>query len=87
MNPVAALVLYLVFWFMCLFIILPLRLQSQDEAGDVVPGTPASAPDDPKLKKKFLWVTIVATLVWIPVVAIIVTGVITIEDIDFFDRL
>ncbi len=87
MNPVSAIVLYFVIWFMCLFIILPLRIQSQDETGDVTPGTPASAPDDPKLKKKFLWVTLLATAVWIPIAGIIIFKVITIEDIEFFNRM
>ncbi len=87
MNPVAAIVVYLVIWFMCLFVILPLRLRSQHEAGDVVPGTPASAPENPHLRRKFMWVTILATAIWVPIVAIIISGVIGIEDIDFFDRM
>lgn len=87
MNPVSAVVLWLVFWFMTLFVVLPLRLQSQDEAGDVVPGTPGSAPVNPNLKRKFILVTIVATVLWIPVVFVIVSGVITVEDIDFFHRM
>ncbi len=87
MNPVAAVILYLIVWFMCLFIILPLRLTSQKEAGERVPGTPASAPVDPMLKKKFIWVTIVATGVWLVIVATIISHVITLEDIDVFNRL
>ncbi len=87
MNPVSAVVLYLVFWFMTLFVVLPLRLQSQREAGDVVPGTPASAPVNPNLKRKFLLVTLVATMLWVPVVVVIVMGWITVEDIDFFGRM
>lgn len=87
MNPVSGIVLYLVIWFMTLFVILPLRIQSQEEAGDVVPGTPASAPVDPKLKKKFIWVTIVATVLFVPIALTIINGWITVEDIDFFHRL
>ncbi len=87
MNPVSGIVLYLVIWFMTLFVVLPLRIQSQDEAGDVVPGTPASAPVDPKLKKKFIWVTIVATVLFVPIALTIINGWITVEDIDIFNRL
>jgi predicted secreted protein len=87
MNPVSGAVLYAVIWFMTLFVILPLRITSQDEDGNVVPGTPGSAPVDPKLKKKFIWVTIVATAIFIPVAATIIFGWITVEDIDFFNRL
>jgi len=87
MNPIAAVILYLITWFMCLFVILPLRLTSQQEAGKHTPGTPASAPDDPMLKKKLIWVTILATCVWLISVVIIMSHVITLEDIDFFHRL
>ncbi|MDA1286881.1 MAG: DUF1467 family protein [Rhodobacterales bacterium] len=87
MNPVSAVVLYLVFWFMTLFVVLPLRLQSQSEAGEVVPGTPPSAPVNPNLKKKFLLVTVISAVLWVPVVVVIVMGWITIEDIDFFGRM
>jgi predicted secreted protein len=84
MNFISAIVLYLVIWFMCVFIILPLRIKSQTEDGEVVPGTPASAPIDPKLKKKAVWVTLLATALYIPIVIIIVNGWITIDDLDFY---
>ncbi len=84
MNPVAGVVLYLVIWFMCLFVILPLRITSQTEDGDVVPGTPASAPIDPMLKKKAIWITVLATVVFIPIALIIINGWIKVEDFDFF---
>ncbi len=87
MTITAAIVLFAVIWFMCLFIALPLRMQSQDEAGSVVPGTPASAPADPKLKKKAFWVTIVTIALWVPLVWVISSGVISIEDMDFFGRM
>ncbi len=86
MNPISAIVLLLVIWFMCLFIALPLRIKSQSEDGEVVPGTPASAPVDPKLKKKFIWVTVAAFAIWVPVCGVIISGVITVEDLDFFNR-
>lgn len=84
MNLVTGILLYLAIWFMCLFVILPLRLQSQAESGDVVPGTSPSAPVDPKLGKKAIWVTIAATLVFIPVFIVIINGWISVDDIDFF---
>ena len=79
MSVSASIVLYAVVWFMTLFVILPLRLKSQSEAGEVVPGTPASAPENPQVKKRMIIVTIVATLVWIPICAIIISGILSIE--------
>ena len=87
MTITAAIVLFSVIWFMLLFIALPLRLKSQDEAGEVVPGTPASAPADPKLRKKFFWVTVTTVVLWVPLVWVIMSGVISIKDIDFFGRM
>ncbi|NOX74935.1 MAG: DUF1467 family protein [Alphaproteobacteria bacterium] len=86
MNFISAAVLYLVIWFMCVFIILPLRIKSQTEDGKVVPGTPASAPVDPMLKKKAVWVTVLATVLYIPIVVTIINGWITIDDLDFFPK-
>lgn len=44
MSITGAIVLYAVTWFMVFFILLPLRVQSQDESGKVVPGTPRARP-------------------------------------------
>ncbi len=83
MNISAAIVLYAVVWFMTLFVILPLRLTTQDEAGNVVPGTPASAPENPRIKRRMIIVTIVATVVWALICAVIVSGVLSLENLGF----
>ena len=44
MTITAAIVLFSITWFMVFFIVLPLRFVSQADAGNVVPGTPKSAP-------------------------------------------
>lgn len=87
MSIASALVLFAVIWFMCLFIALPLRLKSQEEAGEIVPGTPSSAPVDPKLRKKAFWVTLITIALWVPLCAVILSGVISVEDIDIFNRM
>ncbi len=40
MAITSAMVLFAVIWFATLFLILPIRLKTQAEAGDIVPGTP-----------------------------------------------
>ncbi|THD81501.1 DUF1467 family protein [Aliigemmobacter aestuarii] len=87
MTITAALVLFAVTWFMVFFIVLPLRFTSQDEAGEVVPGTPKSAPADYMVGKKAKITTLVAIVVWAILSAIILSGVISIRDIDWFDRM
>ena len=83
----SALVLFSVIWFMLLLIALPLRLKSQGDVGEVVPGTPASAPVNPMIGKKMIWVTIISVVLWVPLVAIILSGVVSIHDIDFYNRM
>lgn len=86
MTITGAIVLFAVFWFLALYMILPLFVRSQEEAGEVEPGTSAGAPDQPLMKKKLIWTTIAAILLWIVAFAIIESGVISIEDISFLTR-
>ena len=86
MSVISAIVLYAVIWFLCLFVALPIKIRSQEEEGDIAPGTPASAPSDPMLRLKAKWVTILAAIIWIPVSLAIEFRMLTIEDIDFFGR-
>ncbi|MFT4793948.1 MAG: putative secreted protein [Paracoccaceae bacterium] len=83
MTITGAMVIYAMAWFMCLFIILPLSIKSQDEHGEVVPGTPASAPEVPRLKRKFIQTTIVATAIWVTVMVIVVFEVVSLSDLPF----
>lgn len=87
MPVVSAIVLYLVLWFLTLLCVLPIRLESQAERGEIVPGTHAGSPADPQMKKRFIWTTAIATALWVIIVAVILSGAITIQDIDFFDRM
>ncbi|RMF40856.1 MAG: DUF1467 family protein [Alphaproteobacteria bacterium] len=87
MTITSIIVLYAVAWFMSLFVILPLRLTTQHEAGEIIPGTPPSAPSDLRLGRKMRLTTIVATLIWAAICAVILSGVLTVEDIDVFHRL
>ncbi|PRY25586.1 putative secreted protein [Aliiruegeria haliotis] len=86
MAITSALVLFAVIWFMVLFIVLPIRLTTQDDSGDVVPGTPRSAPTNPALKRKARIVTLVTLPLWGITCAIIMTGTITVDDFDLFHR-
>ena len=84
MTITGALVLYSVTWFMVFFCVLPLRFTSQAEAGEVVPGTPRSAPSDHLVGKKAWVTTLVATVIWAALCAVILWGGIAINDLDVF---
>lgn len=59
--------LYFMIWWITLFAVLPFGVRTQGEAGEVVPGTPASAPDRPALVRVFAINTVIATIAFIGV--------------------
>jgi len=87
MGITSAIVLFAVIWFMVFFVVLPLNLVTQGEAGDVVPGTPESAPSNPNLRRKVRVTTLWAIGLWVVTVAVILSGVISVRDLDWFGRM
>jgi len=87
MSITAGIVLFVVIWFMTFFVVLPLRLQTQGEAGAVVPGTHKGAPEEHNLKRKAIITTLAAAVIWGIVATIIVTGAISVRDFDWFNRM
>ena len=87
MSITGAIVLYAVFWFLTFYIVLQVRTKTQAEAGEVVPGTPPGAPAVEDVGRSAKIATMIATAIWAVVVTVILTGLITLEDIDFFHRL
>lgn len=83
MTITAALVLYAVTWFMTFFIVLPLRLTTQGEAGEIVPGTPSGAPHQENIGRKARVTTLIATVIWAMLAGVILSGTITVRDLDF----
>lgn len=73
----SAFVLYAFIWFLTLLVVLPIRLQSQADTGQVERGTPSSAPANPQMRKRLIATTIAATVIWALVAGAIVTGVLT----------
>ena len=84
MTITGAFVLYAVTWFMVFFCVLPLRFVSQEDAGSVVPGTPRSAPAEELVGRKARLTTLVATVVWAVICAVILWGGIGIDDLNVF---
>jgi len=82
MGPVSAIVLYAIVWFMLFLIILPIRIQTQGDLNEIVPGTHAGAPEHHHLKKKALWCTGLSFLIWGFFVAVILSGVISVDNLE-----
>jgi len=87
MTISGGLILFSSIWFMAFIISLQVGISTQHEEGNIAPGTPASAPHNLNLKRRLLIATLVTIALWMAIAAIILWGGITLEDIDFFNRL
>lgn len=87
MNLTGGIILFAVLWFMTFLVVLPIGMRSQADAGEVEPGTPASAPAEPMVARKARIATVVAALLWAVTAGVILSGAITLRDLDFYGRM
>ncbi len=64
MSIVFLIAVYFIVWWVVLFAVLPFGVHTQAEAGEVVPGTPESAPANFRLARVLIITTIVAAVVF-----------------------
>lgn len=70
-DPIMALGIYFICWWITLFAMLPLGVRGLHEADYIPPGHERGAPIRPDLKNKALWTTGVAFFVWLLVIGLI----------------
>lgn len=87
MSITSALVLYAVVWFMTFLMVIPFRLKTQGDLGEVVPGTQAGAPEVHNLKLKAWITTGLAAVIWAVLYWVITSGVIDVRDFNWMDNL
>ena len=56
--------IYFIIWWVVLFAVLPWGVHSQQESGEIVPGTDPGAPASHRIGMKLIWTTIVASVVF-----------------------
>jgi len=79
--------IYVVIWWTVLFAMLPIGVRTSEEAGEkALPGTAESAPHLPNLLPKMVATTVVSSIVFAALYAIVVYRVITLDQIPFFPR-
>jgi predicted secreted protein len=83
MSWMSGIVLYCSIWAVVFFMVLPLGITSQAEAGEVDPGTPASAPTDAMIARKALITTGIAAVLFAGAFAVIRFHLFTLDDIPF----
>ena len=64
MSITFAIAIYLVLWWTVLFAVLPIGVRTQDEDGNVVPGTPESAPAAPRFLRIIGLTTLISALLF-----------------------
>ena len=64
MKLISVFAVYFIIWWITLFAVLPFGLKTQAEAGEIVPGTHASAPATPRIALVAGVTTLIATLVF-----------------------
>lgn len=63
-GPVLAIAIYIIWWWMALFIVLPIGVRNLAEAGVDAPAHEQGAPEKPMLGTKMLWATGLAAIFW-----------------------
>jgi predicted secreted protein len=56
--------IYFIIWWVVLFAVLPWGVHSQQESGEVAPGTDPGAPAAHRIWIKLIWTTVVASVVF-----------------------
>ncbi len=87
MGIASGLVLYAVLWFLTFLVVLPIRLKTQGDIGEIVRGTHAGAPHEPQLPKRALITTGIAAVLWVIAAYVILSGTLTVRDLDWFERM
>ena len=81
MSLSLAIAIYFVCWWITLFAILPIGVRTQDEEGEVVPGTPGSAPIAPRMLWKVVVTTLVAGIAWAVIYVVVAFKLISLDAI------
>ncbi len=84
MSITSAIVLFAVTWFLVMFLVLPIRLRTQGDEGEIVEGTHAGAPANFRLKRTMLIVTAITVVLWSLEMWVILSGMITVRSFDWY---
>jgi len=80
------LAIYVLFWVMCAFMLLPFGVRTHEEEGiPMVPGQADSAPANFRPGRLMLRATVLAAIACALYVANYVNGWVSVEDVNFFD--
>ena len=64
MSIATVIAIYFIIWWVVLFAVLPWGIRSQEESGEVAPGTDPGAPAVHLIWRKLFWTTVIAAVVF-----------------------
>jgi predicted secreted protein len=79
MPVTTGIAIFFLIWWIVLFAVLPWGVRSQEEGGEVAPGTDPGAPAIPNLRRKLIWTTLVSAVVFAVCYVVYVERLITLE--------
>ncbi|HVU43560.1 MAG TPA: DUF1467 family protein [Xanthobacteraceae bacterium] len=81
MSTTTAAAVFFLIWWVTLFAVLPWGVRSQQESGEVVPGTDPGAPLVPRLGRKLIWTTLVTCVVFGVLYVVFTDQLVTLDQI------
>ena len=79
MSTTTFIAVFFLIWWVVLFAVLPWGIHSQQEGGDIAPGTDPGAPVLPKLGRKLLWTTLVAGVLFAAFYVVVANRLVTLD--------
>jgi len=85
MNFGSGFAIYFIIWWLSFLVVLTFRGRTQEECGDVVPGTVASAPANPMISRHLLAATLLAAAFFAAYYYVWANDLVTLDDFPMFD--
>jgi predicted secreted protein len=79
MSVTTAIAIFFLIWWIVLFAVMPWGVRSQQEGGEIVPGTDPGAPTFPRLFRKLVWTTGVSVVIFGVCYVIYVNRLVTLD--------
>jgi predicted secreted protein len=81
MSLTGALAIFFIIWWVVLFTVLPWGVRTQQEDGEVVPGTVSSAPSRPSLIRKMAITTVIAAAIFAIFYVVYTNGLVSLDSV------
>ena len=81
MSVSTAIAIFFLIWWITLFAVLPWGIRSQHEGGEMAPGTDPGAPIGVSIRRKLLWTTLVAAVIYAGFFVVYTKRLITLDDL------